>query len=154
MPSVYTDFGMVAGRIPYRAISASSKPSISDVQTWIDGADAMVAGTLARAGITAPTGGTTGGLILGELIGDYAEGHVRMAYAAAGGDGRNDDGKDLIEGFKATLKEILSDPSGWAAALSPAAAAPVSNLRSHVTHNSEGKEPEDYAPTFTRDDLL
>lgn len=154
MPSDFTDLGLVQARNPYRAITASSAPSIGAVQTWIDGADAMVRGTLARAGITVPAMGSTGALILGELIADYAEGKVRMAYAAAGGDGRNDDGKDLIEGFQKTLREILADPAGWASALSPAASAPVSLLRSHVHNNAEGKEPEDYAPTFSRDDLL
>jgi hypothetical protein len=106
----------VQARLPFREISSTSEPSKDDVEGWLDTAESRMVNTLASVGITAPTTGN-GAEILKELLTNYGEGRVRRAYAAAGGDGNNDDGKDLLDAFEVSIKSIRSDPQSWAAEL-------------------------------------
>lgn len=140
----YAVHGDVQARIPYRTIGASSKPSQSDVTTWLAEAQAMLDGALAGAGLPAPYTDSAAVLQLKSWVCDYAEGLVRKAYAAAGGAGDNDDGKDLLEKFEARLKDIAARPAVYERMLSPASTA--STTTQVRASNADGAlEPE-----FTR----
>lgn len=150
----YASYSDVAARLPYRTIGASSKPTSTQVEQWITEAEAMLTGALARAGISYPvTGG--GAEIMKSWAADFAEGRTRQAYAAAGGDGGNDDGKDLIEAFRDLVRvQIPGDPPGFEAMLWTASSSTTRRLRGHVLDNADGLtiSDGDFAPTFTKSD--
>lgn len=148
---VYADFLDVQARIPYREIGATTLPSQVNVDEWIDEAEAMLNGVLAAAGLSSPYTTTNAKNILRSWVVDYAEGMVRQAYASAGGDGANDDGKDKIERFEKRLNDILASPSQYGAMLGGGDAPESSRgVRGHVLDNSDGKSVSDYAPVFER----
>jgi hypothetical protein len=152
--ATYANVGDVRGRIPYRTIDATSQPSEVQVEKWIDEAGARAEGTLLAAGISIPTAAGPR-LILKNYIVDYAEGRTRMAYAASGGDGGNDDGKDLVESFKEWILDIAEDSQRWAAIFgSGSVDSDALLLRSHVTNNPDGESISDgdFDPVFTRDE--
>ena len=142
----------VADRLPYRSITTSTKPSTGDVDRWGAKASAILDGVLAAAQVAVPVIHTGGVAIVSEWTTDYAEGRYRMALASAGGDGDNDDGKDLIEGFKLLMTEITASPSHFQAMLNGGASSDATRqLRGNVTDNADGKSVSDFEPTFTVD---
>lgn len=153
---IYTSTDDVLARVAYRGQAiADGTPSLAQVSTWLDEAEARLDATLARAGIAMAASRYA---VVRPFIADDAAGLVRMAFAATGGDGQNDDGKDLRERFDAFLASILDDPEGWGRALSGAAppSAGASRLRSYQTDNRDGLSiaAGDFAPTFKRGDML
>lgn len=148
----YTSAVEVADRLPYRSITASTKPSTGDVDRWGAKASAILDGVLASVQIVTPITHTGGVAIVSEWVTDYAEGRYRMALAAAGGDGDNDDGKDLIVKFEERMIEILENPSRYQGMLNGGAASDSTRqLRGNVTDNADGKSVSDFAPQFTVD---
>jgi hypothetical protein len=152
----YAALSDVRGRLPGRTISATSKPSQTDVDTWITEGEALLDGVLASIGLSVPvTSPARAVIILKAWTLLYAEGHTRMAFASAGGDGANADGKDLVEQFEAKINWILAHPND---ALSQLASgdAPDSarRMRGYVLDNRDGKTVSngDFAPTFTKAD--
>jgi hypothetical protein len=143
----------VRGRVPYRVIDAGSAPSQTQVETWITESEAMLDSTLASVGIPGPFGGASQIAILRAWSLDYPEGHVRMAYAAAGGDGRNDDGKDLLDRFYRRLDWIRENPAQADAMLNPPSSSdPATGPASYWT--AGGRTPADRVPEFSRGDTL
>ena len=149
--ATYADNTDVQARIPYRTIGASSKPTATQVELYITFAEEALSGALLAGGCTLPTSSD----ILGGWITDYAEGVTRQAYASAGGDGGNDDGKDLIEGFKALLEAIRLEPAYFCAMINGGSDAPDAALgvRAYVLDNDDDKtiEDGDFGPIFDRD---
>lgn len=143
----YAVFADIAARIPYRTIGASTKPSQSDVTTWLAEAEAMLNGALLGAGLPAPYSDASAVLILKSWVCDYAEGYVRKAYAAAGGDGSNDDGKDLLEKFAQRLTDIAMQPAVYDRMLTPGSSA--SSTTQVRASNMDGA----LEPTFTRGEI-
>jgi hypothetical protein len=147
----YAVLSDVQARIPGRAISALTKPSTAQVEKWIAEAEAMLAGSLGAADIPLPEVDTTGASIMCAWECDYAEGHARMAYASAGGDGTNDDGKDLVESFKTLTVNIRRHPSDYGAML---ASGDAPEGTSKCRGSNADTEADDYiAPEFERDEV-
>lgn len=119
----YASIGDITARNPYRAIGASTKPSQSEVEAWISQAEAMLNGALAGAGMTTPYTDSAAVLILRNWVASYVEGLVRMAYAASGGDGANDDGKDLVKAFLDRLDDIAVNAARYDRMLTPSSTA-------------------------------
>ena len=116
----------------------------------------MIEGALVSGGGSMPDAGTNGADIIEVWIVNYAEGRTRMAYAAAGGDGGNDDGKDLIEDFDELIEKILDKPNRYDDMLNGSAsdtATPV-QVRGYVLSNADDKTiaDGDFDPIFTRDE--
>jgi len=130
----YTDVG---ARIPHKDIGASTEPSLATVDAWIESAEAKINNVLAFAGLTVPIATVQHMEELKALSIDYAEGRTRRAYAAAGGDGANDDGKDLIEAFEAALTAMKENPASTLAYFSGGSvAAGDSRVRGTTAGNS------------------
>lgn len=157
MAATYATIESVRKRAPYRAIDSTSRPSADDVQGWLDESQAELDATLQAAELPAPYTASAAMSILGRWITDYAEGRLRMAYAASGGDGSNDDGKDLVTRFEERLDDIGKRPGRYAAMLGAGAAPDTARrVRGHVLDNADGKtiEAGDFAPTFTTEELF
>lgn len=147
----YAVLSDVQARLSGRTIAALSKPSSTQVETWLAEAAAMLAGSLGAAGLPLPEVGTNGALIMTAWECDYAEGRTRMAYASAGGDGTNDDGKDLVEGFRQLTVNIRRYPSDYGAMLASGNAPEGS---SKCRGSNTDTEADDYiAPEFERDEV-
>lgn len=152
----YANSSDVAARVPYRKIDATSDPTDVQVEQWITAAEAKLTGVLAAGQATTPVINANGIEIVKSWVTDYAEGRVRMAYAATG-DGSNDDGKDLVEGFENLLTAIRADTAGFDAELSGGTSTDSSRtMRGHVLDNSDGKTiaAGDFAPTFTTEEVF
>ena len=146
----YASYADVQARIPGRSISATTKPSSTQVDAWVEEAEAMILGSLGAAGITAPASSLTNpGKIVRAWVCDYAEGMTRMAYASAGGDGANQDGKDLRESFRALTVNIRRSPQDYGAMLS---AGSIGTEKSFCRGANVDTTADDYlAPEFERD---
>lgn len=153
----YATYSDVQARIPYRTISATSKPTSTQVTAWITETEAMLDGVLVAADLPAPYSSTAAVNILKSWVCDRAEGLVRQAYASAAGDGTNDDGKDLIAKFDKLLEDILRRPTLYGAMLASGDAPSSSvKLRAYQTDNDDGASISDgdFDPTFTRDEVF
>ena len=154
----YASVSDVEARLPYRVdredgFTSTTQPSLAQVQQWLDDAEAELNATLLAVGLPAPYSSAGAVATLRQAVTGCVEGRVRMAYASAGGDGNNDDGKDMIRTWQDTLLDIRNSAGWWSAKLG--AAAPTSarsGLASYVTSNADGKSVSDgdFRPTFTR----
>lgn len=151
----------VTARVPYRsAITISSEPSTTNVESWLREASAMLSSTLLSVGIEPPTADsgntyTSGGQICKAWCIDYAEGRLRMAYAAAGGDGANDDGKDILQRFLDRLEWIRANvAAARALMLGEQPSSSTSQLRSLWTDDRDGGSiaADSWPRKFTRTD--
>lgn len=150
MPT-YATYLDVAARVPSPPIGVSTIPSIATVNGWIDEAEAQVNNALLAVGLgPVPYTGGSAALILKGLVLLYAEGLFRQHRAASGGDGRNDDGKDLLVQFRAELRRIFDAPAEIGGILG-GASAPDSALlgpRSSILGFTE----DELTPNFTMSD--
>ncbi len=153
----YATVALVQARNPYRAIGASTEPSTADVEEWIDQAEAEIDGRIAAAGLTSPVVNTNGIKIVRKKVVGYVAGFVEMAYAAAGGDGGNDDGQDAQELWDECMEDITDNPLKWGGILEGGTAPESSiQMRSHTTNNKDGLTVAagDFAPTYHKDDVF
>ena len=135
----------VQARLPGFTLSTTTKPSSTQATQWLVEADAFINVALAAAGLTSPATAANLLELFKSAATDYAEGHVRMALAAAGGDGGNDDGKDLIAGFKALVADIRANPAAYSAV------DESSRVRFPSTTDDDGNTIE---PIFQRDESV
>jgi len=154
----YASASNVQARLPgsSRTIGASTDPSTTDVNEYIADAEALLTGALDAAQIDTPVTSTTGTAILQAWVTDYAEARTRKAWASAGGDGGNDDGRDELERFDERLKDITDNPQKYEAMLTGGAATNSKQVRSYTLDNQDGKtiEAGDFDPIFERDDAF
>jgi hypothetical protein len=135
----YAQVADVTSRMPYTTLSGTSKPSTTDIERWIDEAEAKLEGAALGVGIQPSSITTRGKMLFTSWAADYAEGRARRALAAAGGDGDNDDGVAELVGFRETIDQFATDPGGMDAMLTDG--SPVDDtrrVRSYVTDNSDG----------------
>jgi hypothetical protein len=142
----YASVTDIQARLPDR-LDATSKPSLASVGGWIQEAEAMLNGALAGEGLPAPYTDASAVLILRTWVCEYVEGRVRMAQAALGGDGSNDDGKDLVDKFFARLQDIGRNASSYGGMLA-AGSAPSASVRVRASNADGELEPE-----FDRDQV-
>lgn len=148
----YSSNSEVTRRLPYRTISSTSDPSTGDIDQWITESEAVIDGALSSIGVTVPVTNATGIQILRTWVNAYAEGSYRIAVASAGGDGSNDDGKDLITKFDEQIKNVLALPGVYSAMFAGgSAAADARRVRGYVLDNADSKSVSggDFEPVFT-----
>ncbi len=153
----YATSSDVQARDPYRPISATTSPTTTQVTQWLTEADALLNGALQAGQISTPVTSANGLEILKSWACDYGEGHLRMAYAASGGDGSNTDGRDLLEKFYKILEDILDNPARYGAMLQGGTAgSSARRLRGHVLDNADNLTVEagDFAPKVTKDEVF
>jgi len=147
----YATTSDVQARLPGFTLNTTSKPTLAETTQWLVEADAMLNGALLAAGLTSPNTNAHGVEILKAWTADYAEAHVRMARASAGGDGTNDDGKDQLQAFRDLLLDIRKNPTTYGEMLEGGAApAAARHMRGYALDNDDDVDVEDLAPTFTR----
>lgn len=152
----YASLSELKGRLAYRAqhITDTSEPNNTDINLWINEAEAALTAAIAAGQGTTPITNANGILLMKQWALMYVEGRTRMAFASAGGDGDNDDGKDLIEKFEDLIDKILDNPSRYDAMLSGGDAAETTrHLRGHVLDNQDNKSVAngDYLPEWTKE---
>src|SRR3990167_10063565 len=131
----------IQARLPGFTLSTSTKPSSTQVSQWITEAEAELEGAMLAGGLTVPNTNTRGIEILKSWASDYAEGHARQALAAAGGDGGNDDGKDLTQRFEDRIQDILSNAARYGQMLEGGSAPDGSRIvRTYHLNNQDSKD--------------
>lgn len=152
--STYATIAHVQARRPGVTITASSKPNTTQVQYWLDGAEALLLGALRSAGCEIPEDGSEGALQITEWVVDYAEGHLRTSSVA--GIDQDNDGQEMIEGFKKlVLDDIPQNSSFYCGMLNGGAVSDSGRrVRSWITDNPDGENREDgdFEPEFKRDE--
>lgn len=143
----------VAARTPGRPITASSKPSTAQIDSWITETEAVLNSTLLASDI--PTGSFSADAtnILKTWVVDRVSGLVRVAWASSGGDGGNDDGQSLLDKFDKLIDDIRIRPMFHGSMLAggdgPAAAR---RMLGYQTDNDDALTiaDGDFAPTFEK----
>lgn len=135
MPIIGTA-AMVADRISYETINASSDPTTTQVESWIDQVEAELEGTLLAAELSTLTvysATTRPSRILAKLITTGVVGLVKEAWESAKGEGFGERSPETLE-FQAAIADINNYPSKWGAMLG-GGAAPTGSiaLQAHVT---------------------
>lgn len=154
----YASSSDVVARIPYPTLDTNSTPSTTQISSWIDKAEARLNNALRAAQVApVPVTDSDGVSELNDLVTSYAEGRTRAALAAAGGDGDNEDGQDLIDDFEELLKDIQKHPSWYEAKFNQgSASSSTRRLRGAALDNSDGDSISDgdFGPTFTREEAF
>jgi hypothetical protein len=151
--TTYATSGDVQARVPYRDITATSKPSSDDVSGWINEAEAMLTAALRSSGISVPITAAEGLLLMRSWVLDYPIALVKMAYASAGGDGANEDGQAEMKRFEERIAAIESDPARHEAMLTGSSSSDSTRrIRGHVLDNADDKTIDngDFAPEFEK----
>jgi hypothetical protein len=147
----YADLDSLRGRQPHRTIDATSKPTATEVQAWLDEGQAILDSELKAGELPAPYSDADAVKVLRVIVLDYAEGRLRQAYATSGGDHTNTDGLDQLDAFHKRITDIREHPVRWGAVLG-AGSAPGSarRIRSYATDNDAGKSVTggDFDPVF------
>ena len=138
-----------------RAITASTTPSTTHATQWLVEAEARINGALAGAGVSpVPVVNTNGIEILKTQACNFAEGRCRRVFAAAGGDGSNQDGLEELKAFEEFVAWIQNtNPAVVEATLSGGGAGgDAIRLRSHATNDVDGRASDhaDFQPEFTK----
>lgn len=153
----YAVIADLQARLPGITFGAGTKPTSTQVSTWITDAEGMLNAALSGAQITQPVTNANGILVCKGLVLDYAEGRTRLALDSTISDDANSLGATLVRDFKALLLE-LTKPEGnavWAAILGGGGAGgSTRTVRSHVTDNPDGDSiaDGDFDPEFTKDE--
>ena len=141
--SIYATTTDVERRMRDHEITASTKPSTTDVQAWLDEAEAKITATLRAIGITTPVTDTQGITMLAILATDYGEGRVRRTLAFTGGDGDNQDGVALLASFDEALDAMHANPDRTAAVLTGGTSPTTTrNLRASTNADPEFERSE------------
>lgn len=144
----YATIADVKARLAGRPISPTSQPSEADITAWIGEAEAMLDGALKGADLPAPYSDADAVRILRAWVCDRVVGLTRMALASAGGDGQNDDGKDMVAKFDRLVDDIQRRPTVYGAMLA-AGNAPAGSVRFRGA-NRDGA----LKPVFDRDEVF
>lgn len=141
----YAAIGDVEARLagfPEIPFSASTTPTNTQVNTWLDDGEATLNGCLQGAGLPAPYTAQAAKDILGEILIDLVEGRVRNVVSSARGT-PDKDGQDLIEGFKQVCKDFLTDKVFWAGVLGAGPQSTERRARGYVLDNGDSKSIAD-----------
>jgi len=140
-------------RMPYRTISASTKPTTTNVESWITESEGKLHGALKAAQISTPITDSDGIQQMKSWVLAYCEGRLMVAFGSTGDDDERDDGRDLINAFELLLAEIQKSSAMYEAMLTGgSASASTRRMRSHVTDHVDGQSVSagDFAPAFTK----
>lgn len=141
-------------RLPYTTFDTTTNPSTTEIDYWIDEAEALVVGALQSGGNGGTYSTTAAILQIRSWVLDYVEGLTRRAYAESSPTGSTDDGNDVLNRFYARLDWIIANPS-VAGAMLGAGAASANTVRAHsyATNNADSVTTDDVAPVFKISDL-
>lgn len=116
-----------------RAFNSTAIVTDTQADAWINHAERQLIGTLAAVGGSSDyTADTTHALlIIRDWVAIYVAGLARRSYAAAAGDGQNEDGQDEIEGWNELLQDIRRDPAHYIQMLTAAANSSSNHLSAH-----------------------
>ncbi len=133
--SIWAAISDVQGKIRNFDIGATSNPSTTEIQKWLDEAEAAIRMALQGVGID-PTSWTSTddqGLYLGGYARDFALGNILAAFATAQGDEESDAGSAMIDRLDALIDDIALKPQKYGDMLSAGSPpAGTKRLRSHV----------------------
>lgn len=151
----YATLDDVRSRVGGRLIDATTVPSTADVSSMLDEAEAELMATLLGAGLDSAQLSNSGSRVVRHWVANYVSGWFRVSYAAAAGDGDNEDGERQLDDWRQRLTDIMKNPAFYAAMLGGGSTPSASiDARSYVTDNADGKTVAggDFAPVITRDE--
>lgn len=141
----------VQARLTYKTIDGSSSPTTTQVEAWIDEAEARIRVILRAAGLDTVYTDTDTTSALTHHVTDYVEGRVLLAWASGtGGEIDREAGEALIAKFDAFLEDMRANPIQYGSELAATGdvADAVQVIRSHVTDNADNLSVSnsDFAP--------
>lgn len=143
----------VQARLTYETIDGSSSPTTTQVEAWIDEAEARIRGVLRAAGLATTYSDTDSVNILTNVVADYVEGRVRLAWGSGtGGTEDTEAGERLIAKFDAFIQELRTGAIQLGSELDASGDVPdsVQLARSHIDDNDDGLTVDngDFDPKF------
>lgn len=151
----YVTHDDVQKRVPYRTIGAATKPSETDVDAWIDEAEAGLENLLKAHGCTVPVTAASGVKLMRSWVIDYPLSLILSAFAhSAGGDPGSEAGKAEMDRFLARCADIEKEPAKYEAMLTASSTASDSTrvVRCYELDNEDDKSIDDgdFDPEFER----
>jgi len=146
----------VSARLTYETIDGSSNPTQTQVEAWIDEAEARIRVILRAAGIGTTYSDTDTVNVLTHHVTDYVEGRVLLAWSSgAGGEADREAGEALIAKFDGFLEDVRSNPIQFGSELAATGdvADAIQSVRSHILDNDDSLtvSDSDFAPKFEVD---
>jgi len=138
-----------------RSLTASTKPSTTDVDAWISEAEGEIEAELIAAELTVPVTDSRGVLLLKSKVTSYATARWIEAIAAASNLAVDrTDAPDLMREFTDFRDVVRGNPSRAATMLgqAPGTVGGATAVRGYQTDNSDGASiaAGDFDPTFTK----
>ena len=131
----------VRARLSYETIDGSSSPNTTQVEAWIDEAEARIRGVLRAAGLATTYSDTDSVNILTNVVADYVEGRVRLAWGSGtGGVEDTEAGERLIIKFDTFIQDLRHGAIQLGSELDPGGDVPdsIQLARSHIDDNEDG----------------
>lgn len=155
------DFGTQAGvqaRLGSRGsqISATSRPSLANVDTWLDEAEAELLGAIQQGGgggaLADYPANSRGNRTIRGWVERRVAGQVAQAHARSGGEGNNDDGQWDEEQWQNLLQKLRTNSGNIIAGLDASGSEPTDAIgpKSHTNDPVLALSEDDYEPIFTR----
>lgn len=155
--SVWATVADVTARGSQRDISANSRPSTSQVQVWLDYAEAQIRAVLGSRNLRVTYSSPDDDdaiLILREKATDYADGRFLRAISNSEGDIDNLHGQPQIDSFNAFLDQIRAGEIGFGQELEQGdVSSDATGVRSNITH-TPGKSPSDFPHRVTMAEVI
>lgn len=153
----YASVDDVRSRVGGRILTATSNPSETDVESMLDEAEAELLGCIIALGLAESSISTRGAKIMRHWLANYVSGWFRISYAAAGGDGGNEDGEKQVEEWLEMKKAMMQSPAFYVNMLGSGTTPDNAiNAKSYVTDNTDGKSISDgdFDPVITTGEVF
>lgn len=155
-------YGSVAGvqaRLGARGaqVTATSRPSTTDVGLWLDEAEAELLGAIQQGGGPGQyAADSRGARTIRGWVENRIAGLLRIAHAAAGGEGSNDDGQWAERNWQELLVKLRANAGNIIAGLNEAGVEPTASIgpKGHTNDPILDLAEEDYEPFFRRSDVI
>jgi len=141
----------VAPLIAGRTISASTKPTTTQVEEWLAQAEIAMVGALGGAGVSVPASTADGAHILRAWIAEFAVGNVKLTWLDSD---QIEEGRELVKRFWDRFDQIRENASFFDAMLNGGSSGEGSRMtRGYVLDNADDKSitDGDFDPIFDED---
>jgi len=148
----------VQARLPWVTFGVSTKPSTTQIDSWITEAEGVLTAALKAAQVSTPVTDANGIQLCKSIVLDFAEGRTRIALSSGVESDTGQVGVQMIKDFRELIEKIAAGPgaSMWGAMMSGGNLG-SSNcaVRGHVIDNADGEtiSDGDFDPVFEKDEV-
>ncbi len=154
----YASSSDLQARLPWVTFGTTTKPSTTQIDSWITEAEGVLTAALKAAQVTTPVTEANGVQLAKSIVLDFVEGRTRIALSSGGDSDSGQIGVQMIGDFRTLVYKIAegSNASLWGAMMAGGNAgdAPCA-VRGHVINNADDETIEngDFDPEFEKGEV-